>query len=178
MSYQSIETNITKRFFTVLDRSNGDPIISGTVNYYLKAKSGTNDGLWWRDSDESWQNSEIANLMSHDADGHWEIDLSSSPFDTNGVRFLEYVKESDDLHIPDSRHLIARDELTQLIQADNIKIAATLTAVQALDCVDTNAIIAAIIIALADLQLNPERTILGPCKQKLISSPQVIGQRC
>lgn len=106
MSYQSIDAGATERFFTVVKRSNGDPIVAGTVNYYLKAKSGANAGKWWRNSDQTWQATETANAMTHDEDGHWEIDLTSSPF-TSGVRYLEYVKESGGLHVPDSRHLIA-----------------------------------------------------------------------
>ena len=92
MSYQSIETGAKERFFTVLDRANGDPIVAGVVNYYLKAKSGPNAGKWWQDSDNTWQDLETANLMIHDADGHWEIDLAESPFDV-GIRFLEYTKK-------------------------------------------------------------------------------------
>ncbi|MDM4015854.1 hypothetical protein [Roseiconus lacunae] len=114
MSYQTIQTGATERFFTVVARSSGDPITSGTVNYYLRAKSGDNAGKWWRDSDQSWQAGSIANPMAHNDDGHWEIDLTESPF-SDGVRYLEYVKESGDLHVPDARHLIASaDSVTTL----------------------------------------------------------------
>ena len=109
MSYQTIDAGITERFFTVVNRNSGGPIVAGTVNYYLRAKSGVNDGKWWRNSDQTWQATEQANQMTHQADGHWEIDLTSSPF-TNGVRFFEYVKDSDDFHIPDSRHLYCNRE--------------------------------------------------------------------
>ena len=105
MSYQDIAAGTTERFFTVVRRSNGNPITSGLVNYYLLAKSGANVGRWWRDSDQSWQAGSVANAMTHQDDGHWEIDRSSSPIES-GVRYLEYFKESGDLHIPDSRHLV------------------------------------------------------------------------
>lgn len=163
MSYQSIETNLTERFFTLIGKSTGDPIINGTVNYYLKAKSGTDDGKWWRESDQTWQKIEIANPMSHEADGHWEIDFTTSPFTSNGVRFLEYIKESDNLHVPDSRHLIARDEL---VQPDNAGIAAILAVVQASEC-DTEAIIDAMLIALAGVEIRPEVKVLGPCQTEV-----------
>ena len=105
MSYQTIDAGATERFFTVIAKASGNPIIAGTVNYFLKAKSGADVGKWWRNSDQTWQVAETANAMAHEADGHWEIDLASSPF-VDGLRYLEYVKESGDLHVPDSRHLI------------------------------------------------------------------------
>lgn len=108
--YNLIEAGATERFFTVVARASGSPIISGTVNYYCKAKSGLNAGKWWRDSDQSWQAAETANPMTHEADGHWAIDLTTSPF-TDGIRFLEYVKESGDLHVPDARHLVCETGL-------------------------------------------------------------------
>jgi hypothetical protein len=105
--YHSINAGETERFFTVVARASGAPITSGTVNYYLKAKSGANAGKWWKNADETWDAAETANAMTHDADGHWEIDLASSPF-ADGVRYLEYVKESGDLHVPQARHLIGK----------------------------------------------------------------------
>jgi len=108
MDYQAIAAGSTERAFTVVQRSNGAPVTGGTVNYYLLARSGANAGKWWRDSDQTWQAAETANPMTHLADGHHEIDLTASPF-TSGLRYLEYVKESGNLHVPDGRHLIARD---------------------------------------------------------------------
>jgi hypothetical protein len=103
--YHSINAGETERFFTVVARASGAPITSGTVNYYLKAKSGANAGKWWANATETWEVAETANAMTHEADGHWEIDLASTPF-ADGVRYLEYVKESGDLHVPQARHLI------------------------------------------------------------------------
>jgi hypothetical protein len=123
MSYQSIDAGATERFFTVVAKASGDPITGGTVNYYLKSKSGDNAGKWWRDSDQTWQVAETANAMTHDADGHWEIDLSESPF-TAGVRYLEYTKESGDLHIPDSRHLIAAAVTSPTVVVSSTAVAA------------------------------------------------------
>jgi hypothetical protein len=114
--YHSINSGETERFFTVVARASGAPVTAGTVNYYLRAKSGANNGKWWRDSDQTWQVAETANAMTHNADGHWEIDLTTSPF-TDGVRYLEYVKESGDLHVPDGRHLVAVDVGTDVWSA-------------------------------------------------------------
>lgn len=106
MGYQSIQPGTTERFFTAVRRVNGDPIVSGLVDYYLKAKSGPNEGKWWSDSDQSWKVVETANAMTHEADGHWEIDLTVSPFSL-GIRYLEYMKDATNAHIPDARHVIA-----------------------------------------------------------------------
>jgi hypothetical protein len=105
--YHTINAGELERGFTVVAKANGDPITTGTVNYYLKAKSGANAGKWWRNSDQTWLPAETANAMTHDADGHWDILLTAGatgPF-VAGVRCLEYIKESGNLHVPDGRLL-------------------------------------------------------------------------
>jgi hypothetical protein len=105
--YNTIETGSTdERMFTLVKRANGDPITAGTVNWYLQARSGANAGKWWRISDNSWQVAETGNAMTHQADGHWTRALDQSPF-ADGIRFLEYAKESGDLHVSVSRSLKA-----------------------------------------------------------------------
>ena len=94
----------TARAFTLIDKSSGSPIASGTVNLYIKNISGANSGKWWRDSDQTWQVSETGNAMTHQADGHWTRTLAASPW-TSGDVTLEYAKESGDLHVPVSRLL-------------------------------------------------------------------------
>ena len=106
--YHTINAGELERGFTVVARADGSPITAGTVDYYLKCRSGTNAGKWWRNSDQTWQAAETANAMTHDADGHWDVLLSAGaagPF-TAGVRYLEYVKESNNLHVPDGRLLV------------------------------------------------------------------------
>jgi len=106
--YYTINAGELERGFTVIARLDGSPITTGTVNYYLKCKSGTNAGKWWRNSDQTWQASETANAMTHDADGHWDILLTagaSGPF-VAGVRYREYVKEGGNLHVPEGRFLV------------------------------------------------------------------------
>ena len=105
--YHTINAGELERGFTAIARLDGSPITAGTVNYYLKCKSGANAGKWWRDSDQSWQATETANAMTHDADGHWDVLLTagvSGPF-VAGVRYREYVKESGNLHVPEGRLL-------------------------------------------------------------------------
>lgn len=94
----------TARAFTLIDKSSGSPIASGTVNLYIKNISGANSGKWWRDSDQTWQVSETGNAMTHQADGHWTRTLATSPWNSGDVT-LEYAKESGDLHVPVSRLL-------------------------------------------------------------------------
>jgi hypothetical protein len=92
------------RSFTIIERTTGNPVTSGTVNWYLKNITGSNAGKWWRNSDATWQLSETANAMTHQADGHWTITLNGSPW-VDGDVSLEYAKESADLHVPISRML-------------------------------------------------------------------------
>jgi hypothetical protein len=92
------------RSFTMIDRNSGAPITSGTVNWYLKNITGANAGKWYRNSDNTWQNTETANAMSHQADGHWSITPGASPW-TDGDVSLEYAKSSADDHVPISRML-------------------------------------------------------------------------
>lgn len=143
MSYQSISCGETQRFFTVIDRDLSDPIVSGDVNYYLVAMAGDNDGKWWDDNNKSWSDSVVANPMTHIDDGHWVINLSTSPFSC-GVKYLEYVKESNNKHIPDKRHVIGYTE-----QYDEIVSIIKQT------------------IKSLDIEVKPTRIILGPCKQKI-----------
>lgn len=82
-------------------RASGNPITSGTVNFYMKAKSGENAGKWWRGSDSSWQASAViagAGVYEND-DGHWGVSIASDAWD-EGVHYLLYLKESGNLHIP------------------------------------------------------------------------------
>ena len=94
----SIAVGETWRHAGMVAKASGSAITAGTVNYYLKAKSGANVGKWWNNGDQTWAASETANAMSHDADGNWTIELAASPF-TDGVLYLEYAKESGDLHV-------------------------------------------------------------------------------
>jgi len=79
---------------------NGAPITTGTVNLYVRASTGTNAGKWFQGSDDTWQASEaIAGAMTHVADGHWEASIAAAAW-IDGVEYLEYAKESGDLHVP------------------------------------------------------------------------------
>ncbi len=111
--YQTIQTGSADlRYFTMIAKASGSPITSGTVNWYCKAKSGTNSGKWWKQSDGTWAGSETANAMTHDADGHWYVDHVNTgvgAFALDNVQFLEYAKESGDLHVPVGRSLHTGD---------------------------------------------------------------------
>jgi len=86
-------------------RSDGAPITAGTVNLYLYALTGTNAGKWWRNSDDSWQGSEvIAVEASPVGDGHWKGSIHTGAW-TADVEYLQYAKESGDLHVPISEQV-------------------------------------------------------------------------
>ena len=84
----------------VVAKASGAAITSGTVNFYLVAKDGTNAGKWYQGSDTSWQAAEaIAGAATHRSDGHWYLSLPSAVWTCN-VAYTLYAKESGNLHIP------------------------------------------------------------------------------
>lgn len=95
------------RVKTVVAKASGSPITSGTVNHYLLALTGANAGKWWKAADNTWAASETATAMTHKADGNWSVQIATGAW-ADGVEYLEYVKESGDLHVPDGLHLVAR----------------------------------------------------------------------
>jgi hypothetical protein len=97
--YEYIDAGETHRELPCVARADGSPITSGTVNYYLRAKSGVNAGKYWRNSDQTWQVAKTGNAMTHDDDGNWEIDLTVSPF-VHGILYREHLEESGNLHVP------------------------------------------------------------------------------
>lgn len=108
---RGITVGETIRNATLVAKASGSPIVGGTVNYYCLAQSGANAGKWWKNSDQTWAAAETANAMTHKADGHWSITLAASPF-ADGILYMEYFKESGDLHIPQRLDLIGRYEPT------------------------------------------------------------------
>ena len=94
----------------IVAKASGNPIITGTVNFYLVAKDGTNAGKWYRGSDTSWQVAEsIAGVATHTADGHWYLSLPSAVW-TRNISYTLYAKESGDLHISVQEHIFAKIE--------------------------------------------------------------------
>jgi len=83
----------------IIAKANGDPITSGTVNFYLLAITGTNAGKWFRGSDNSWQSSEaIADAASYKAGSLWQLSIVSAAW-ISGVIYNLYAKESGNLNI-------------------------------------------------------------------------------
>ena len=94
----SILVGETWRKAGLVAKASGSAITGGTVNYHLLALTGANAGKWWKNSDQTWAAVETANVMTHRADGNWTIELAASPF-VASVLYLEYAKESGDLHV-------------------------------------------------------------------------------
>jgi hypothetical protein len=80
-------------------KSSAGPVTAGTVNSYVVAVGGANDGKWWKDSDSTWAAVETATAMTHKSDGQWYVSIKSGCW-TDGQRYRIYAKESGDLHIP------------------------------------------------------------------------------
>ena len=93
----------------IVAKSDGEPITTGTVNFYLKALSGTNKGKWYKGSTAAWGAAiEIAGAATHDVDGHWYLELVSAVW-TKGVRYKLIARESGDLHIAVERSILCVD---------------------------------------------------------------------
>lgn len=87
----------------VVAKATGNPITSGTVNFYLKD---IETGKWFKGSDSSWQSSEsLAGAATHESDGHWILSLVSAAW-IDIHKYKLYAKESGNLHIPVSETII------------------------------------------------------------------------
>lgn len=94
----------------VVAKASGDPITSGTVNFYLIDKDGPNAGKWYRGSDASWQVAEsVAGVAAHRSDGHWFLSFPSAMW-TRNIRYRLYAKEDGDLHIPVGEDVLGKIE--------------------------------------------------------------------
>ncbi len=101
----------------IVAKASGNPITTGTVNFYLVADTGTNAGKWYRGSDQTWQAAEaLAGAASHKADGHWQLSLAAAVW-TKDVAYKLYGKESGDLHIPVGKDILCRSEMTKVLVA-------------------------------------------------------------
>jgi hypothetical protein len=108
-------------YVDMVAKATGSPIIVGTVNVYLMAKSGSNAGKWFRGSDNSWQSSEsIAGAASHVSDGHWSVSIASEAW-TSEINYVLYAKETGDLHIPYT------DEVLEIVTPSEVSFEATVT---------------------------------------------------
>lgn len=83
----------------VVAKASGDPITSGTVNFYLKAVTGDNAGKYFRASDSSWQSSESsAGAATYDGGSAWSLSIAAAAWES-GVDYRLYAKESGSLNI-------------------------------------------------------------------------------
>jgi len=88
------------RTHDLVARVGGAPITAGVVNIYAIAQTGDNVNKWFRGADQSWQAAEaIAVVGTHRADGHWYGSVHADCW-INGVEYLEYAKETGNLHVP------------------------------------------------------------------------------
>jgi len=119
---QSFTAGIANTVFAdMVARASGAPIVAGTINFYLIAKSGANADKWFQTSDDTWSATEaVAAAGTHKADGHWTASIDQAAW-TAGVRYQLYAKESGNLHIPYSEEV-----MEQNIEA-NITVQTTVT---------------------------------------------------
>jgi len=105
----------------LVNRSDGSPITSGTVNFYLVDEDGPNADKWYRGSDQTWQSAEaIAGEATHRAAGHWYLSFPSAVWVAE-TRYRLYAKESGNLNVPIGDDVLAQNELfRKLAEADKV----------------------------------------------------------
>jgi uncharacterized phiE125 gp8 family phage protein len=100
-SGQSNEINLK-----AVAKSNGNPITSGTVNFYLKTTTGDDAGKWYQGSTATWEAAEsIAGAGAHVSDGDWKLSLGSAVW-TSNVHYRAYIIETGNLHIPNADDIL------------------------------------------------------------------------
>jgi len=99
----------------IVARADGSPIVTGTVNFYLKALTGTNAGKWWVDSSETWSASEaLAKAMTVSGTlGSWTVSIKAGAW-IDGVEYLEECAESGSLDVPINRHILCGSVLADV----------------------------------------------------------------
>ena len=144
----------------IVAKASGNPIISGTVNFYLVDKDGPNAGKWYRGSDQTWQAAEaIAGAATHRVDGHWYLSFPSAVW-TRNVRYRLYAKEDGSLHITIGEDVLAKiedlDRILKAFCAGNFRLKSGTTGIyELLDADDASTVILEIIPSLT----TPFRTI-------------------
>ncbi|HUS74350.1 MAG TPA: hypothetical protein VMY06_14925 [Sedimentisphaerales bacterium] len=115
------QANVIK--LPLVAKASGNPIVAGTVNFYLQATNGDNAGKWYRGSDQTWQAAEsIAGDSALTGDGHWGLSLATAVW-TKDVQYFAYAKESGDLHIPVSKDILCKSALTKVLAAWSLGLA-------------------------------------------------------
>lgn len=72
----------------LVDKS-GDPIIAGTINFYLRGLSGGNLGKWWDGA--AWSAVEVAiGVGAHNGGGNWSIVIASAAW-ISGTTYAAYA---------------------------------------------------------------------------------------
>jgi hypothetical protein len=93
--------------------ASGNPITTGTVNFYLVALDGNYAGKWWQDSDSSWNDTEtVAKAATHRSKGHWYAELKAAAW-IKGVRYLLYGYESGGLNIAVEEQVLTSDPYSE-----------------------------------------------------------------
>ncbi len=99
-------------------KATGDPITSGTVNFYLVAKDGTNAGKYYRGLDQTWQSSKaLAGTATHRDEGHWYLSFPSAVW-TKYVCYRLYGVESGALHITFGEDVLAMEKTELALHTD------------------------------------------------------------
>jgi len=79
----------------LLKRADGQPLVSGTVAFYLRAKDGTHAGSWWDGA--AWQVAATScGNGTYSSSADWDVSVASGAW-TAGVRYRVYAVDSGDV---------------------------------------------------------------------------------
>ena len=119
------------RWFRILKRSDGTPLTTGTVTYYLRNNVGANETKWWDDSGSVWSADEVAaRSMMHVSAGMW-VTASGGPLVLTeidsaawieGDENIEYFKVAEGTGIEYMREVQASDIRSRIINNLNATV--------------------------------------------------------
>lgn len=97
---QVVPGQANKVTLDMVAKADGDPITSGTVTFYLRARNGANAGKWFRASDSTWQSAESsAGTATHiGTRATWELSIVAAAW-IGGVTYDLYGDESGHLQL-------------------------------------------------------------------------------
>jgi len=92
-------------YANLVAKADGEPIVAGTVTFYLIAKNGSNAGKWFKTSDDSWSATEAAaGTGAHKSRGKWSCSIDAVAW-ISGVTYELDANESGNLNIPYSEEV-------------------------------------------------------------------------
>jgi len=92
--------------FDLVAKESGSAISSGTVNFYLVADSGSNQGKWWNASTKTWSATKVSAGVGTYKDGStWRVTVDADAWVTR-THYIVYAETAAGTHIPYSEKVV------------------------------------------------------------------------